>query len=71
VDNIVTPQEFEDYYGFISASIDDDSYFEQMMNTVWKLDQPTEQKEKNLYIDKIYKRIILLLVKKVRQVNWL
>lgn len=48
VDSVVTLQEFEDYYGFISASIDDDRYFELMMNNVWKLDQPTEQKGKPL-----------------------
>ncbi len=45
----MTLQEFEDYYGFISASIDDDSYFELMMNNAWKLDQCNLQREKQYF----------------------
>ncbi|KAL4465956.1 hypothetical protein ABPG74_004193 [Tetrahymena malaccensis] len=36
-DNQITPQEFEDYYTFISASIDRDDYFELMMNNAWRM----------------------------------
>lgn len=31
-------EEFIEYYNNISMSIDDDKYFEQMINTVWGLD---------------------------------
>jgi hypothetical protein len=37
VDHIVTQDEFLGYYQNISASIDNDAYFEQMMNNAWKL----------------------------------
>ena len=37
-DHIVTREEFEEYYNNISASIDRDDYFEQMMNSAWNLD---------------------------------
>ena len=30
--------EFIEYYNNISMSIDDDKYFEQMINTCWNLD---------------------------------
>ncbi len=36
-DGIVTVEEFEEYYTNISASIDDDMYFAQMMNAAWNL----------------------------------
>jgi Ca2+-binding EF-hand superfamily protein len=36
-DRVVTREEFEEYYNNVSASIDNDSYFELMMNTTWKL----------------------------------
>ena len=35
---VVTKEEFDEYYNNISASIDDDAYFEQMMISAWKLD---------------------------------
>lgn len=35
--HVVTKEEFEEYYNNISASIDDDGYFELMMNNAWKL----------------------------------
>ena len=38
-DNIVTKEEFEEYYNNISASIDDDKYFEVMMNNAWKMNE--------------------------------
>ena len=38
-DHIVTKEEFEEYYANISASIDNDQYFEQMMKAAWKLDE--------------------------------
>ena len=36
-DRRITPEEFEEYYCNVSASIDDDKYFELMMNNAWKL----------------------------------
>tara|TARA_B110001450_G_scaffold250568_1_gene269436 strand:- start:155 stop:1399 length:1245 start_codon:yes stop_codon:yes gene_type:complete len=36
---VVTKEEFDEYYNNISASIDDDAYFAQMMISAWKLDQ--------------------------------
>jgi len=33
----VTIEEFEEYYANVSASIDDDAYFETMMSNAWKL----------------------------------
>jgi hypothetical protein len=37
-DQTVTKEEFEEYYNNISASIDNDEYFELMMNSAWNLD---------------------------------
>ena len=37
VDHKVTKEEFIEYYTNVSASIDNDSYFELMMNNAWKL----------------------------------
>jgi len=36
-DGVVTPEEFEHYYGCISASIDDDDYFELMIRNAWHM----------------------------------
>jgi hypothetical protein len=36
-DRRVTPAEFEEYYNNVSASIDNDQYFELMMINAWKL----------------------------------
>lgn len=36
-DHVVTKEEFEEYYNNISASIDNDQYFELMMNNAWKI----------------------------------
>jgi hypothetical protein len=36
-DGIVTFDEFVDYYGDVSASIDSDDYFAEMMVSAWKL----------------------------------
>ena len=36
-DGRVSRDEFAEYYCDVSASIDDDDYFEQMMRTAWKL----------------------------------
>jgi Ca2+-binding EF-hand superfamily protein len=36
-DHVVTKEEFEEYYNNVSASIDDDAYFELMMNNAWKI----------------------------------
>ncbi|MDR3582082.1 MAG: EF-hand domain-containing protein [Candidatus Pacebacteria bacterium] len=38
-DKKVTPEEFEEYYANISASIDDDEYFALMMRNAWRLDE--------------------------------
>ncbi|GFU43131.1 calcyphosin-like protein [Nephila pilipes] len=37
VDGVVTKDEFVDYYTGVSASIDEDGYFDLMMRTSWKL----------------------------------
>ena len=37
VDGKVTKQEFENYYSNISASIDNDDYFELMIRNVWHI----------------------------------
>jgi hypothetical protein len=36
-DGIVTPEEWEDYYKDVSASIDDDDYFELMIRNAWHI----------------------------------
>jgi len=38
-DHIVTKEEFEEYYNNVSASIDNDQYFETMMNNAWKINE--------------------------------
>lgn len=48
-DGQVTQEEFRDYYTFVSASIDNDQYFELMMTNCWKLDdQASKNREKAL-----------------------
>ena len=37
MDHAITWEEFEEYYCNVSASIDDDSYFELMISNAWKL----------------------------------
>jgi len=41
--HVVTKEEFEEYYNNISASIDDDQYFELMMNNAWKLTEESRR----------------------------
>lgn len=36
-DGKITKDEFIDYYTFISASIDNDQYFELMINNAWRI----------------------------------
>ena len=36
-DNVITIEEFQEYYENISMTIDDDSYFELLMNNAWKM----------------------------------
>lgn len=38
-DGKITMEEFIDYYNFISASIDNDQYFELMMNNCWRINE--------------------------------
>ena len=38
-DHIVTTEEFEEYYNNVSSSIDNDQYFELMINNAWKLNE--------------------------------
>jgi hypothetical protein len=40
-DGKVTFNEFLDYYSNVSASIDDDKYFELMITNAWNLDNKT------------------------------
>ena len=39
-DRVVTKEEFEEYYNNVSASVDNDQYFELMMSNAWKLTEP-------------------------------
>jgi len=41
--HVVTKEEFEEYYNNISASIDDDAYFELMMNNAWRLTEESRR----------------------------
>ena len=38
-DHIVTKEEFDEYYNNVSASVDNDQYFELMMNNAWKINE--------------------------------
>ena len=38
-DHIVTREEFEEYYNNISGSIENDQYFELMINNAWKMNE--------------------------------
>lgn len=40
-DGKVTPEEFLEYYENVSMSIDDDAYFELMMNNAWRMNENT------------------------------
>ncbi|OMJ76623.1 hypothetical protein SteCoe_23966 [Stentor coeruleus] len=44
-DRKVTMEEFEEYYNNVSASIDDDKYFELMMTNAWKLGEQAPKRE--------------------------
>jgi hypothetical protein len=43
-DQSVTAEEFLEYYCNVSASIDDDRYFDLMMRNAWNFDNKTTQK---------------------------
>jgi len=45
-DRSITLDEFQEYYNNISMSIDDDRYFEQMINTCWNLDNSQKSYQK-------------------------
>jgi Ca2+-binding EF-hand superfamily protein len=38
-DHVVTKEEFDEYYNNVSASIDNDQYFELMMTNAWKINE--------------------------------
>lgn len=38
-DHVVTKEEFEEYYNNVSSSIDNDQYFELMINNAWKMNE--------------------------------
>ena len=40
----MTDEEFMEYYNNVSASIDDDSYFELMMKNAWNFENVSYQK---------------------------
>jgi hypothetical protein len=42
-DRKISLEEFYEYYNNISMSIEEDSYFEFMMNNVWNLDGNNKQ----------------------------
>lgn len=44
-DRSVTKDEFEEYYNNVSASVDDDKYFELMITNAWKLGQQAPKRE--------------------------
>jgi Ca2+-binding EF-hand superfamily protein len=44
-DRRVTSEEFEEYYNNVSASIDNDQYFEVMMTNAWKLGQQAPKQD--------------------------
>ena len=53
-DGIVTMEEFIEYYTSVSASIDNEDYFEQMMNSSWNISGDAAQYktyEKGVAID--------------------
>mmetsp|Transcript_31932 Transcript_31932/g.28939 ORF Transcript_31932/g.28939 Transcript_31932/m.28939 type:complete len:138 (+) Transcript_31932:649-1062(+) len=42
-DDRVTREEFIEYYNYVSASIDDDRYFELMMNNSWRMNDGADK----------------------------
>jgi len=40
--HVVTKEEFDEYYNNISASIDNDEYFQLMMESAWKLTEASK-----------------------------
>lgn len=43
LDTKVSKEEFFEYYNNVSSSIDEDSYFEVMMNSAWRLQEPSNK----------------------------
>ena len=52
MDHQVTKDEFNEYYTNVSASIDNDQYFELMMNNAWKLSEPPAYTKKAAWSNK-------------------
>lgn len=44
-DHVITKEEFEEYYNNVSASIDNDEYFQLMMVNSWKLNEAPQPKK--------------------------
>lgn len=50
-DNVVTREEFEEYYNNISSSIDNEQYFELMINNAWKMNEGDRTHQKGWAAD--------------------
>ena len=56
-DGRITQTEFLDYYTYISSSIDNDQYFELMMNNAWRINDGANKR----WNDKVNSIIYIIL----------